>query len=111
MSITDFSYQSDLVKTTLRTHVKDIAEGIAARGHPDKELYLKLAESFRIPYWDWARTDSLFVPPEALDPGYVVNGPPWQKKDATPLKKYNPLYEYPFPDKTPSDIRVSYSVY
>jgi len=87
--------------------VKDVAEGIAARGHPDKEKYLKFAEDFRIPYWDWARIDSLIVPPEVLDPNYVLEGPPWQKKNETPLKKYNPLYEYPFPGGTPSEITVS----
>lgn len=99
-------YVSNLIKTTLRTHVKDVADGIAARGHPDKNKYLALAENFRIPYWDWARTDSLFVPPEALDPNYAVDGPPWQKNNDTPMKKYNPLYEYPYPAGTPSNITV-----
>jgi len=107
MSVIVFPYLSNFAKTTLRTHVKEVADGIAARGHPDKDLYLKLAEDFRIPYWDWARTDSLVVPEEALDPTYNVDGPPWQKKNETPLKKYNPLYEYPFPPGIPADITVS----
>ena len=67
---------------------------------------MDLAERLRIPYWDWARKDTQIVPKEVLDPKYPVGGPLSSKSISAPGGKYNPLYAYPFPEGTPSEIKV-----
>lgn len=62
-----------------------------------------LADSFRIPYWDWARLDVQIVPEVALDPDYRPNGPP--STESSKLD-YNPLFTYQFPANTDSEITV-----
>ena len=71
----------------LYVHVNQAAKEIES-DHPKKEAYMTAAKNFRMPYWDWARKDAPLVPPEALQDG-------------------NPVYAFPFPAGTPSNITVS----
>ena len=91
----------------LQHHVKDIALGIS-KDQPERAEYLRLAEEFRMPYWDWASQDTQIVPQIALDRDYREKGPGSSASvTAKGFEDYNPLFEYPFPEDTPDDIRVS----
>ena len=59
-----------------------------------------------MPYWDWARKDTQIVPQEALDREYPADGPLSSESISALGKNYNPLYAYPFPEKTPEKITV-----
>lgn len=97
-------------QSTLHSHVVDIACAIDSK-HPAKQEYMKLADDFRLPYWDWARKDVQIVPEEAIDPNYHVNGPPSSASVPAPERLYyNGLFAYEFPDGTPDEIRVSSSI-
>ena len=88
-------------------HVKDIARGISV-DDPDKEEYVKLADQFRIPYWDWASQKTEIVPQIALDPNYRQKGPiSSESVTQKGIEDYNPLFAFIFPQGTPSEITVS----
>ena len=93
---------SDLFEASLQRHVKAIAKGIDD-SNPQKQEYLDLADKFRIPYWDWARLDVQIVPEVSLDPNYRPMGPPSSESSK---RDYNPLFDYPFPEGTDSQITV-----
>ena len=82
--------------------MKDIAKGIAS-DNPKRDSYLQIAESFRIPFWDWARKDTQIIPRQTLDPNLVVKGPPSSNASKG---DYNPLYAFPFSQGTDPKITV-----
>ena len=81
-----------------------IAKGIDDK-EPEKDEYVRYAEAFRMPYWDWARKGDSVFPPQALDNSYKPEGKP---SSAARPEKYNPLFLFPFPQNTHSDITVSH---
>ena len=80
-----------LFESALREHVKAIALGISD-GDPAKSEYLKLAEDFRMPYWDWADNRVMLFPPQALTNADAAKGPP---SKGSVNHKYNPLFAAP----------------
>ena len=92
-------------QSALQSHVKDIAHGIEDK-HPDKQEYVKLAEEFRMPYWDWASQKTEIVPQIALNRDYHEEGP---KPSKSVTEDFNPLFAFKFPRDTPTEITVSIS--
>ena len=92
----------DGLQTQLQGHVKAVAEGIDDKDL-QKQSYLDLADKFRIPYWDWARTDVQIAPQECLDPNFQWPGPP---SSASSELNTNPLYNYAFPDVAGDNVTV-----
>jgi hypothetical protein len=94
------------MEAALYHHVQEVVKKIDA-SDPEQAKYKVYAESFRIPYWDWARKDTQVVPAEALDPCYHAPGPQGSKiASASDKDDYNPLYLYKFPEGTPTEITV-----
>jgi tyrosinase len=93
-----------MTKSVLHEHVKDYVQGI-----PDdfeqKPQYVKGAESFRLPYWDWASSGHSSVPDVAMETTDARKNPPPSKTSwfsNNPV--YNPLHEYRWPKGAPQDI-------
>ena len=96
-------------QSALQSHVKDIARGINDND-PDKQEYVKLAEEFRMPYWDWASQNTEIVPQIALNHDYREKGPTSSKSVTEEgIEDFNPLFAFKFPVGTPKDIMVSIS--
>ena len=96
------------MQAALYHHVQEVAKRIDT-SHPEKGTYKEYAESFRIPYWDWARKDTQIVPAETLDPNYRLPGP--QGSNTTSVSDgggYNPLFMYKFPDGISPEITVKF---
>ena len=94
------------MQAALYAHVQEVAKKIDV-SHPEKATYKAYAESFRIPYWDWARKDTQIVPAEALNPNYRAPGPQGSKiASASDKDNYNPLFLYKFPEGTSTEITV-----
>lgn len=64
----------------------------AAKQYPVEtvDAYTAAAQTFRIPYWDWATDASL--PPAVMNPTVRFNGP------SGPATMRNPLYSFQFPN-------------
>ncbi|KAI0396742.1 common central domain of tyrosinase-domain-containing protein [Xylariaceae sp. FL0594] len=79
-----------------------------------RDRYLKAAESFRLPYWDWARADLPILPDEATDSDVVQVIMPESLRKEYKLSKDsagtvtlpNPLYTYKFQGDQP-DFRIN----
>lgn len=94
------------MQAALYTHVQEVAKKIDA-SRPEKATYKAYAESFRIPYWGWARKDTQIVPAEALSPEYRAPGPQGSNiASASDKDDYNPLFLYKFPEGTSPEITV-----
>ncbi|KAI3322315.1 common central domain of tyrosinase-domain-containing protein [Xylariaceae sp. AK1471] len=80
-----------------------------------QDRYVKAAESFRMPYWDWALPDVPAFPSEATSSKTVqVIMPESLRKEYTDLKKAgetveipNPLYAFKFGADVVSDLKLS----
>ncbi|KAL1892246.1 hypothetical protein Sste5346_007202 [Sporothrix stenoceras] len=76
-----------LFEQVLARHVRK-----AAKQYPVEtvDAYTAAAQTFRIPYWDWAQDASL--PPAVVGPTVNFNGP------AGPSTMRNPLFSFQFPN-------------
>ena len=96
-------------QSALQRHVKDIARGIKDND-PEKQEYVKLAEEFRMPYWDWASQNTEIVPQIALNRDYREEGPTSSNSVTEEgIEDFNPLFAFKFPPGTPKNITVSIS--
>ncbi|KAF2197120.1 Di-copper centre-containing protein [Delitschia confertaspora ATCC 74209] len=93
-----------LFESALHAHVKAAAKEIKS---PDREKYVAVADTFRMPYWDWARRTEDHFPREALHDKVKTVAP---RSEASTRRKdtYNPLHHYPFPSGVPKDITKGY---
>lgn len=90
-----------LSQSALYKHVNDVANGISST-FAGRDTYLKAAKNFRMPYWDWARSDRQF-PEDALVSDLPPKTPSFTVKNFDG-PRYNPLLYYKFPDGTPDEI-------
>ena len=98
-------------QSALQSHVKDIARGINDN-HPDKQEYVKLAEEFRMPYWDWASKKTEIVPQIALNRVYREKGPTSSKSVTEEgIEDFNPLFAFKFPPGTSKYITVNIIIF
>lgn len=93
--------QLTVPQSALYKHVNDIANGISST-FAGRDTYLKAAKGFRMPYWDWARSDRQF-PDDALISDLPSKTPSFTVRNFDGAK-YNPLLYYKFPDGTPDEI-------
>jgi tyrosinase len=71
-------------KQILGWHVQTIAKQYSSNDQP---AYQAAANSFRIPYWDWATDNAL--PQAVVTPNTTVRGP-----NGATISMTNPLYSY-----------------
>ncbi len=94
-------------KTTLYKHIKDIAEEYGPNENRDR--YIKAAESFRLPYWDWAipTNDEITLFPEEVW-STTVHKVVRPKSNNTPKElKPNPLAGYKFGEVGKGDSNIN----
>lgn len=74
----------------------DVANGIDTHNQ-DRDKYIKAANEFRMPYWDWARKDALIFPQEALDDQLPFStNLKFPSSTASVSPTSNPLFKAPF---------------
>lgn len=101
-------HETDLSQAQLYRHVNDVADAIDPQS-ADKASYQKLAKSFRLPYWDWARKNVNTFPRLALSETSAQHykegfQPPLLSGHPGLAVMNNPLFTYRFPSDALKDL-------
>lgn len=92
----------------LYQHVNDIAQSYGPEAAERRDAYIKAAEDFRMPYWDWARQtdeDVTLFPREVLSSTIPSVIRPHRQGQAEPMSA-NPLASYQFGSEGQSDENI-----